>query len=100
MAVHNEGFVPTPQSVILFQFINERTGTVSSSIDIPLAPMAPGETRNIEYRTWRAPIVFYNETHTITYTIDPYNGMPEMNENNNSYRKTGVMLLQTAHCSG
>jgi hypothetical protein len=96
--VHNEGFVPTPQSVVRFQFINERTGTVSSSIDIPLLPMAPGETRDLTYTRWKAPLVFFNETHTITYTIDPYVGMPELDESNNSYRETGVLLLQTGKC--
>lgn len=96
--VHNEGFVPTPETVVRYQFINERTGTVVNSIDIPLLPMAPGETRELTYKAWRAPSVYYNETHTLTYTIDPYRAVSEMDENNNSYRKSGVLLLQTSHC--
>jgi len=96
--VHNEGFVPTPETVVRFQFINERTGTVSSSVDIPLLPMAPGETRDISSRGWHAPSLFYNESHTITFTIDPYAAVSELDENNNSYSKSGVFLLQTAHC--
>jgi CARDB protein len=97
-AVRNEGFVPTPETTVRFQFINDRTGTLASSVDIPLLPMAPGETRDISYSRWLAPIIFYNETHTITYTIDPSNVAPELDENNNSYRQTGTLLLQTAKC--
>lgn len=95
--IHNEGFVPTPQTVVRIQFINERTGTVSSSLDVPLDPMAPGETRELSAH-WVAPTTFYNESHTLVLTIDPSGGIPELNETNNSYRKSGILLLETAHC--
>lgn len=96
--VHNEGFVPIPNTTVRFQFTNDRTGTISSSVEFPLPPMAPGETRDIFYIRWLAPDVFSNETHTITFTIDPSNLAAEMDENNNVYRQTGILLLRTAHC--
>jgi hypothetical protein len=97
-AVHNEGFEITPQTVVRFQFVNERTGTISSSIDLPFAPLEPGGTRDIVYKMWYVPIVFIHEAHTVSYNIDPYHVVSEMNENNNLYAKSGVFIIQTNKC--
>jgi hypothetical protein len=97
-AIHNEGFVETPPSIVRVEMKSVRTGQISQSRDFHLPAIGGGETVNFEYRGFTAPTTFINESHIIRVTIDPSNTIAELNENNNGFAFPNTLVLRTARC--
>ena len=91
-SVHNEGFETTPQSNVLVQLRNNRTGRVTVERNYVLPPIAPGETVNFVQRRFTGPSTFINESHTVVMRIDTGNVVKELNENNNTFNRGGYFV--------
>lgn len=96
--IHNEGFVATPATVIRIQLSNQRTGTVISTADYPLASILAGDTVDLEQRGFIIGDTFVNEATTLRFIIDPNNEVAELNESNNTYENSGTLNLATSRC--
>lgn len=96
--VRNEGFVPTPETVVRVQLSNQRTGTIMLSADYLLISVLPGETEDFAQMGFTMPDTFINETTRVRITIDPDNRVAELDESNNVFDINGTLLLDSSRC--
>lgn len=96
-AIRNEGFEPTPATTVRIQDVHVRTGTIAFSLSVNINNVPPGETVEYALPYFIAPSIFINEAHRIILTIDPGNGIAEMNEENNT-RIFEYILLPSNKC--
>jgi hypothetical protein len=98
VAIRNQGFVTTPQTSLRVLMVSNRTGVVSRSVDYTIPPITAGATVDFSFRDYPAPSTYINETHTLTFIIDPSDLVKEPNELNNNYIIRDVMVLNTNKC--
>jgi hypothetical protein len=98
LSVRNQGFVPTPQTSVRILMVSNRTGTVSRSVDYTIPPIQAGETANFSFPDYPAPSTFINESHTLTFIVDPSDLVKELVETNNTYVIPDIMVRRTKKC--
>jgi hypothetical protein len=98
-SIHNEGFEATPQTNVLVQLRNDRTGTISREYNYGLPPILPGDTADFAQLGFITPSTYINESHTLLLRIDTGNAAVEANEENNVFTRSGFFVLGvTAGC--
>jgi len=78
----NNGFEFTPATTIRVQDYHVRTGQLVQEFSIPVPAVGPGETITMKYE-FRATDQFVGEVHRYQLTLDPSNGISELNEGDN-----------------
>jgi hypothetical protein len=98
-AVRNEGFEPSPEFQFQIRMTHDRTGSTVRTKSYTLRSIEPGETANFELRDkFTIPALYVNETHTLTFLLDPANSVRELREDNNTFQLASQLNILTNKC--
>jgi len=95
-AVRDDGFEAPKSFSVQISVVHKRTGSTEQEFTSDVVDLEPGGTLELGI-PWILPTLYPREGYRVTLTIDPQNGVPEMNEGDNS-AAFDFTLLPTAQC--